>query len=92
MLIRRIRLRLLVGWERIGIISYLLIMYLQGRGMSRGGGVNALISNRMGDAMMLILLYGGGSKYGGERERGIVMMSLVVLTMIGKSAGRVICS
>ena len=91
-LIGGIRLRLLVRWEGIGIISYLLIMYLQGRGMSRRRGVNALISNRIGDAIILIVLYGGESKYGGEGERGLVIIRLVVLTIIGKSAGRVMCS
>ena len=76
----------------IGVVSYLLIIYLQGRGISRRGRVNALISNRIRDAIMLILLYRGESKYGEGGERGVVVVGLVILTIIGKSAGRVMCS
>jgi len=52
----------------IRVMSFLLIGYLQRRRTSNGGRVNALISNRMRDAIILVILYGRTHKYG--RERG----------------------
>jgi len=53
-----IRVRVLVGWERIRVISFILIIYLQRRRKSGRRGLNAIISNRARDAMFLLILYG----------------------------------
>jgi len=49
----------IIGWETIRVISFILIIYLQGRRISSRGGKNAIISNRMGDAVILAMVYGG---------------------------------
>jgi len=67
-LMRGMGIGLLIGWEVIRVISFLLIGYLQRRRKSSRGRVNALISNRIGDAIILVFLYGRTYKCGRERE------------------------
>lgn len=85
-------LRMLIRWEGIGILSYVLIIYLQSRRKSRRGGVNAVISNRIRDAILLVMLYRGIKTDLEEGNISRVRGIIVIMTMIGKSAGGVITS
>lgn len=67
-------------------MSYLLIIYLQGRRKSGRGRVNAVMSNRIRDAMLLVMLYGRMKRNLEERNIPRVRSMVVVMTMIGKSA------
>jgi len=70
----------------------MLIIYLQGRGKSGRGGVNAVISNRIRDAILLVTLYRGIKVNLEEENISKVRSIIVIITIIRKSARGVITS
>merc|ERR1712003_218679 len=50
------------------MISFILIIYLQRRGKSSRRRINAIISNRLRDAIFLLILYRGKDNWKGEKK------------------------
>jgi NADH-quinone oxidoreductase subunit L len=62
-------LALYVGWEGVGLASYLLIAYYYDRSIAASAGNKAFFANRVGDvglsiAIMLMFAYFGSTSYG----------------------------
>lgn len=76
----------------IRVMSFILIIYLQRRRASSRGGKNAIVSNRMRDAIMLIIVYRGAREWEEGRRWEMKICVTVRLIIVGKSARGVMCS
>jgi NADH-quinone oxidoreductase subunit L len=88
-----------LGWEGVGVCSYLLISFYRERPASAQAGTKAFVMNRVGDAALLIAMFvlvahTGGVQYGevfaqaSALPRGVVetLGLLLLLGATGKSA------
>jgi len=88
-----------LGWEGVGVCSYLLISFYQDRPASAQAGTKAFVMNRVGDAELLIAMfvlvaYTGSLQYGevfaevSSLPRGTVEVVgfLLLFGAVGKSA------
>ena len=69
---------LFVGWEGVGLCSYLLIGFWYGNGANAAAGKKAFIANRVGDfgllcAMFLLVYYTGALDWNGI-EKGVATL------------------
>jgi NADH-quinone oxidoreductase subunit L len=79
---------LFMGWELVGLCSYLLISFWYTRPSAAAAGKKAFIVNRIGDfgfmiALMLIFLHFGTLSYGGIFERAGEVLTTPTATAIG---------
>lgn len=90
---------LLIGWEVMGVCSYLLIGHWWEQPQSRAGAMKALIVTRFGDLGLLVAIIVIGQTYGtysvtrawigaadNGQEHGTAIGLLVLLAVVGKSA------
>lgn len=85
--------RLLLGWDGLGLISYVLVVYYQ-REKARRSGILTALRNRVGDAALLLrvaVMVEGGSwnfifRFSLEGQRGRLLVYLVVIAAITKRA------
>ncbi|MBI1388270.1 MAG: NADH-quinone oxidoreductase subunit L [bacterium] len=80
---------LFVGWEGVGLCSYLLIGYFYDRDYAAAAGMKAFIVNRIGDfgfllGMLLLFWYTGSLKFTGlfEAAPGVFTAGGAVITVI----------
>ncbi|MBZ0258118.1 NADH-quinone oxidoreductase subunit L [bacterium] len=80
---------LFVGWEGVGLCSYLLIGYYYDRNYAADAGMKAFIVNRIGDfafilGMLLLFYYCGTLKFTGifENYASVFVMAGVPVTVI----------
>ncbi|MGI8760726.1 MAG: NADH-quinone oxidoreductase subunit L [Jatrophihabitantaceae bacterium] len=93
-------LALYVGWEGVGLASYLLISYYYNRNIAATAGNKAFFANRVGDvglsiAIMLMFAYFGSTSYagvfaafaGGHASKGVAAAIglMLLLAACGKS-------
>ena len=56
LLITRLNMiRILLGWDGLGVVSYLLVVYCQNP-KSRAAGIITAITNRLGDVAILLII------------------------------------
>jgi NADH-quinone oxidoreductase subunit L len=90
---------LLIGWEVMGVCSYLLIGHWWEQPQSRAGAMKALIVTRFGDLGLLVAIIVIGQTYGTYsvtgawvgaadqgQQHGTAIGLLVLLAVVGKSA------
>lgn len=91
---------LLVGWEVMGLCSYLLISHHWELGPARSGAVKAFLLTRIGDLGLLVAIFGIGQTFGTyeisevltamaspDAPDGLTWIGLLlVLAVVGKSA------
>jgi NADH-quinone oxidoreductase subunit L len=75
-----------LGWEGVGVCSYLLISFYRERPASAQAGTKAFVMNRVGDAMLLIAMfvlvaYTGTVEYGEVFEQALSLPRGVVETV-----------
>ena len=93
LIIRPNLLRLLLGWDGLGVTSYLLVIFYQ-RGKSYGAGIITALTNRMGDVGLLIcrglfISFGGWRFFYYVNSRlslGRVLTWLLIISACTKSA------
>lgn len=87
-------LALFVGWEGIGVASYLLIAYWNTRGAAVGSALQAFLLNRVGDTLLTlglaVLIAGlGGLSFGGLGAVGGISAGWGLgLLLLGAAAGK----
>ncbi|TXL57997.1 NADH-quinone oxidoreductase subunit 5 family protein [Aeromicrobium terrae] len=90
---------LLIGWEVMGVCSYLLIGHWWEQPQSRAGAMKALVVTRFGDLGLLVAIVVIGQTYGTYsitgawvgaadqgQQHGTAIGLLVLLAVVGKSA------
>ncbi|MBC7593072.1 MAG: NADH-quinone oxidoreductase subunit L [Kineosporiaceae bacterium] len=86
---------LLIGWEVMGLCSYLLISHEWGKEPARAGAVKAFLITRFGDLGMLIAILTIGQTYGTYRISEVLAVEpqhatgiglLLLLAVVAKSA------
>ena len=81
--------RLLLGWDGLGLSSYILVIFYQ-RERSNSAGMITLIRNRIGDVSILIriglLRRAGNWTFIFLQEEGIIVVGLVTIAAITKRA------
>lgn len=90
MIIRPNGLRILFGWDGLGLISYLLVVYYQNF-RSFNSGIVTILCNRIGDIGILIfirllIIRGGWNFWIVKKDGGILILIILILAGITKRA------
>nr|YP_007026902.1 NADH dehydrogenase subunit 5 [Metacrangonyx remyi]CCI69566.1 NADH dehydrogenase subunit 5 [Metacrangonyx remyi] len=80
---------ILLGWDGLGLTSYILVIYYQNEN-SCNSGMLTLLSNRMGDSMLLMsicLMYSSNSwSFMLETTQNSLLLYLIIMSAMTKSA------
>lgn len=87
-------LTLFLGWEGIGVVSYLLVAYWSSRLAAVSSAIQAFLLNRAGDMALTLALAAALALYGGTAFAGLVfgpgegrvLLFLLLVAAAGKSA------
>ena len=89
-------IKLLIGWELVGISSYLLISFWYERNQANKGGIKAIMYNKIGDIFLLLfiwLIYKYNNNINLEYiqlNKNIEIISIIILIVCMTKSGQII--